>query len=97
MEELINQFRYLVGGYYGVSLMDEYDLKEYILKDIENYIRDFIDVNPIDDFNYKEEALLIKDNVSEKRKLQDALLVLNKMNGPMDLVFLIKKRLKKYK
>ncbi len=97
MEELINQFRYLVGGYYGVSLMDEYDLKEYMLKDIENYIRDFIDVNPIDNFNYKEEALLIKDNLSEKRKLQDALLVLNKMNGPMDLVFLIKKRLKKYK
>ena len=61
------------------------------------YIRDFIDVNPIDNFNYKEEALLIKDNLSEKRKLQDALLVLNKMNGPMDLVFLIKKRLKKYK
>ena len=97
MEELINQFRYLVGGYYGVSLMDEYDLKEYMLKDIENYIRDFIDVNPIDNFNYKEEALLINDNLSEKRKLQDALLVLNKMNGPMDLVFLIKKRLKKYK
>ena len=97
MEELINQFRYLVGGYYGVSLMDEYDLKEYMLKDIENYIRDFIDVNPIDNFDYKEEALLIKDNLSEKRKLQDALLVLNKMNGPMDLVFLIKKRLKKYK
>ncbi len=97
MEELINEYRYLVGGYYGVSLMDEYDLKEYMLKDIENYIRDFIDVNPIDNFNYKEEALLIKDNLSEKRKLQDALLVLNKMNGPMDLVFLIKKRLKKYK
>ncbi len=97
MEELINQYRYLVGGYYGVSLMDEYDLKEYILKDIENYIKDFIEVNPIDKFDYKEEALLIKDNLSEKRKLQDALLVINKMNGPMDLVFLIKKRLKKYK
>jgi len=97
MEELINQYRYLVGGYYGVSLMDEYDLKEYILKDIENYIKDFIEVNPIDKFDYKEEALLIKDNLSEKRKLQDALLVINKMKGPMDLVFLIKKRLKKYK
>ena len=97
MEELINQYRYLVGGYYGVSLMDEYDLKEYMLKDIENYIRDFIDVNPIDNFDYKKEAELIKDNVSEKIKLQDALLVLNKMNGPMDLVFLVKKKLKKYK
>jgi len=94
--ELENQFRYLVGGYYGVSLMDEYALKEYVLKDIENYIRDFIEINPIDNFNYKEEALIVKDTVSERVKLQDALLVLNKMNGPMDLVLLIKKKLKKY-
>ncbi len=94
--ELINQFRYLVGGYYGVSLVDEYPLKEYILNDIENYIRDFIEVNPIDNFDYKKEALEVKDKVSEKVKLQDALLVLNRINGPMDLVFMIKNKLKKY-
>lgn len=94
--ELEDQFRYLVGGYYGVSLMDEYPLKEFILKDIENYIRDFIEVNPIDNFDYKEEAQLVKENVSNKTKLQDALIVLNKINGPMDLVFLIKNRLKQY-
>ena len=95
MEELKDQFRYLVGGYYGVGLMDEYLLKEYILKDIENYIRDFIEVNPIDDFNYKEEAELLKE-LPDKVKLQDALLVLNRINGPMDLVFLVKNKLKKY-
>ena len=94
--ELEDQFRYLVGGYYGVSLMDEYSLKEYILKDIEEYIRNFIEVNPIDDFDYETEAKLIKDKVSERVKLQDALLVLNRINGPMDLVFMIKERLKKY-
>ena len=94
--ELENQFRYLVGGYYGISLMDEYNLKEYVLKDIENYIRDFIEINPIDNFNYRDEALKIKDMVSEKVKLQDSLLVLNKMKGSMDLVFLVKDRLKKY-
>lgn len=92
--ELENQFRYLVGGYFGVSFMDEYDLKEYVLKDIENYIRDFVEANPISNFNYKEEALKVKETVSERVKLQDALLVLNKMNGPMDLVILIKQRLK---
>ena len=92
--ELENQFRYLVGGYFGVSFMDEYDLKEYVLKDIENYIRDFVETNPISNFNYKEEALKVKETVSERVKLQDALLVLNKMNGPMDLVILIKQRLK---
>ena len=95
--ELENTFRYLVGGYYGVALMDEYPLKEYILKDIENYIRDFVDQNPIPDFLYQEEAMKVKDKTSDKRKLQDALLVLNKMNGPMDLVFLIKDKLKVYK
>ena len=95
--ELEDQFRYLVGGYYGVYLMDEYTLKEYILKDIEDYIRDFVKVNPIDNYNYEEEAKKIKENSSDKTKLQDALLVLNRMNGPMDLVFLIKKKLKKYK
>ena len=71
--ELENQFRYLVGGYYGVSLMDEYPLKEYMLKDIENYIRDFIEINPIDNFDYREEAKKVKETVSDKTKLQDAL------------------------
>ena len=95
--ELENTFRYLVGGYYGVSLMDEYPLKEYMLKDIENYIRDFVEQNPIPNFSYKEEAMKVKDKTSDKRKLQDALLVLNKIDGPMDLVFLIKDKLKIYK
>ena len=92
--ELEDRFRYLVGGYYGVSLMDSYPLKEYILKDIENYIRDFIEVNPIKDFNYRKEAEEVAEKVSEKTKLQDALLVLNLINGSMDLVFLVKERLK---
>ena len=52
--ELEDQFRYLVGGYYGVNLMDEYPLKEYILKDIENYVKDYVKENPIDNFNYLE-------------------------------------------
>ena len=95
--ELEDQFRYLVGGYYGVNLMDEYPLKEYVLKDIENYVKDFIKENPIDNFNYLEEHIKVKDTVSDKVKLQDALLVLNIIKGPMDLVFLIKERLKKYR
>jgi len=94
--ELENQFRYYVGGYYGVSLMDEYPLKEFMLKEIEEYIRDFIEINPIDHFDYREEAKKIKEKVSDKTKLQDALLLLNRMKAPMDLVFLIKERLKKY-
>lgn len=96
MEELIDQYRYLVGGYYGVYLMDEYALKEYVLKDIEDYIRSFVKVNPIDNFDYEKEAKEVKEKLSNKEKLQDALLVLNRIDGPMDLVFLIKNKLKKY-
>lgn len=95
--ELEDQFRYLVGGCYGVNLMDEYPLKEYILKDIENYIKDFIKQNPINNFNYYEEHIKVKETVSDRVKLQDALLVLNIIKGPIDLVFLIKEKLKKYR
>ena len=96
MEELENQFRYLVGGYFGVELMDGYPLKEFILKDIEEYIGNFVEVNPIPNYNYKEEALNVKNSISNKEKLQDALLVLNRIEGPIDLVLLIKQELKKY-
>lgn len=93
--DLKDQFKYLVGGYYGITYMDNYPLKEYVLKDIENYIKTFIEINPIDDFNYKEEAKQYEEELSEITKLQDSLLVLNKINAPMDLVLLVKERLKR--
>ena len=31
---LEDEYRYLVGAYYGIIEMDEYDLKVYILQDI---------------------------------------------------------------
>ena len=95
--ELKDQFRYLVGGYYGVTYMDEYPLKEFVLKDIENYIRDFIEINPIDDFDYKYEANLVLDNVSELVKLQDSLIVLNKIGADMELILLVKNKIKSMK
>ena len=93
--ELKDQFNYLVGGYYGITYMDEYPLKEYVLKDIENYIKDFIEINPIDNFNYKEEAIKYEEELTEITKLQDALLVLNKINASMELVLLVKERIKR--
>ena len=95
--ELEDQFRYLVGGYYGVNLMDEYPLKEYILKDIENYIKEYFKENPIENFDYYSEHIKVKETVSDRVKLQDALITLNIIKGPMDLVFLIKEKLKKYR
>ena len=37
-ETLIDQFKTYVGAYYGVNSMDEYDLKVYVLKEIEKEI-----------------------------------------------------------
>ena len=91
---LEDEFKYLVGGYYGVMEMDEYDLKVYVLKDIENYIRAFLEENPISNFDYKKEAETIKDTMALRTKLQDSLLVLYKIDASMDLVFMIKTRLK---
>ena len=79
---LEDEFKYLVGGYYGIMEMDEY------------YIRAFIEENPIPNFDYKKEAENIKDTMSLRTKLQDSLLVLYKINASMDLVFMVKARLK---
>lgn len=95
-ETLINEFKTYVGAYYGVNSMDEYDLKVYVLKEIEQDIKDFILVNDLD----KNECLLLAKEVEEKvplkTKLQDSLLILYKMNASMELIFMIKNKLKKY-
>ena len=88
-----DEYRILVSGYYGIYEMDEYVLKMYILNDIEKYIREFIIQYPILNFDYMAEAELINNNLSLKRKLQDALLVLNKIKAPMELVLLVRNRL----
>ncbi len=97
METLKDTFRYLVGGYYGVLELDSYELKEYVLKDIENYIISFIEKNKIADFNYQEEAEKVKEQLDLKTKLQDSLLVLYKIDAPMDLIWMIKQKLKEWK
>lgn len=88
-------FRYMVGAYYGISEMDEYDLKEYVLKDIEDYITQFFSENPINDFDYIEEAGEVEKNRDLKTKLQDSLVVLPKVNASTELILLVKARLKK--
>ena len=92
---LDDTFRYLVGAYYGICEMDEYDLKEYVLKDIEEYIRSFVKQNPIKNFNYKEEANRVMSDRELKTKLQDSLIVLPKVNASTELILLVKERLKR--
>jgi len=95
--ELIDQFKYQVGAYYGIQEMDEYDLKVYILKDIENYIKNFLEQNPIPNINYREEARKIEDEVPLITKLQDSLLILPKIDAPIELTLLVKKKIKEIK
>ena len=78
--------------------MDTYDLKEYVLKDIKDYIEEYIKQNPSSNFDMEKEIEKIKDETPLKTKLQDALIVLNEMdNAPIDLKLQISQRLKSLK
>jgi len=91
---LEDQYRILVGGYFGVREMDEHELRIFILKDIEDYIKDFIVMNPIPNFNYREEAEKVNISLSLKRKLQDTLRVLPMVEAPLEFVLLVQKRIR---
>ena len=94
MVEIEDAYRYMISGYFGVMEMDSYQLKEYILQDIKEYITEYMKQNPSSHFQLEEEVEKIKDTYSLKTKLQDALLVLNQMEKPpIDLIIQIKRRL----
>ena len=88
---LEDEFKLLVSGYYGISEIDEYNSKVYVLKELEDYIKDFIKEYPLSNYNYREVA------ESLENQLQDSLLVLNKIKGPLELVLLIRNRLNEMK
>lgn len=91
------QFRNLVSAYFGIENLDEYKNKEYILKDIKDYIIDFIEINEINDVNFDREVEYVKDNVSLIRNLQDSLLILPKVKADLELILMVKKRIKELK
>lgn len=95
--DLKDTYKYLVGAYYGIQEMDNYPLKEFVLKDIKDYIEQYIKENPIPDYDYEKERERINEELSLKTKLQDALLVLPKVNASIELVLLVKARLKEIK
>ena len=92
--DLLDVYKYLIGGYYGVSLIDEYDLKVYVLKDIEKYINDWLESNDLGDVNIEEINNEV-NNLDEVEKLQDAMLVLHQIDGPLDLILIINQRIMK--
>ena len=90
---LYDELNYLIGGYLGVRNMDSYSLKEYVLKDIENYIKDYMNTYLIDK-DFEELLRDVDSELSLTTKLQDALLVIPKVNAPLELTLLIERRLK---
>ena len=91
--KLDDTFRMLCSAYYGIREMDEYSLKEYVLKAISDYIKEFIKENPIDYIDYLEEAQKVEETWELKTKLQDCLIVLPKVYDNIDLILKIKDRL----
>ena len=94
MSELEKKYRTMFGAYFGVSLMDEYPLKEYILKDIKDYIDAYVENYPLDNFDYQEFKSNVDKEESDIVKLQDALRVGNDLNFPTELIHLIKEKIR---
>ena len=82
----------LYGAYLGIREMDEYESKEYVLQELNIYINDYIKT-----YNLKLDFEKINSDIENQdliRKLQDALIVLNMLNGHLDLILLIRSKLK---
>ena len=94
MNSLEDKYKMMFGGYLGMTLMDEYPLKEYILSDIEKYIKSYIENYPIDNFNYNEFMNQVDKEESDIVKLQDSLRIGNILDFPMELRYMIKDKIR---
>jgi len=92
-----DQFKLLVGSYYGIKYLDEYALKEYLLSDIKKLIKGFIEENKNSGLNFDELESTYEKELTKRTKLQDALIVLQNINGPLEAVLLIRSHLKEEK
>ena len=91
IEEENNHYKTILGAYYGVMLMDEYPLKAYILKNIENLRLNYLQNKNIPADLIKSEVV---NKVSKKTKLQDALYILNELDEDKELMHMIKRKIR---
>lgn len=91
-----DRFKYLVGGYFGIKSMDAYTRRLYILKEVENYIKQYVHSTK-EDVDYRQIAYEIEKTESLKEKLQDSLILLNEIDGPIELILMIKLKVKELK
>ena len=90
-EEEINHYKTIVGAYYGVILMDEYPLKAYVLKNLENLGNNYCQNKNI---NSEEIKKFVSQKVAKKVKLQDDLYILNELDEDKELLHLIKRKIR---
>ncbi len=90
-EEENNHYKTVLGAYYGVMLMDEYPLKAYILKNVENLRLNYLQNKNIPADLIKSEVV---NKVSKKTKLQDALYILNELDEDKELMHMIKRKIR---
>ena len=91
--EFDDPYKYMISGYYGIELLDEYKDKQYLLKDIREYINNYLEDNRVPNFNYEQLNREIESKNSEIDKLQDALILLNDMNAPMEVSIIIRQKI----
>lgn len=89
---LEDEYKLFVEAYHGIMLVNEYDLKEYALKKVEELIKNF--ENNYINVPYEKIKEHVKKNVNDRTKLQSALIVLNSIDYDMDLILIIKEKLK---
>ena len=71
--------------------MDEYPLKAYILKNIENLRLNYLQNKNISADLIKSEVV---NKVTKKTKLQDALYILNELDEDKELMHMIKRKIR---
>ena len=89
-----NELKMLYGAYLGISYMDNYKTKEYVLKEIDDEIKKYIDR-----FNmyYYEEVLAEAKKQSIITDLQDSLIIVKRLDAPLELTLLIKEKIRELK
>lgn len=71
--------------------MDEYPLKAYVLKNVENLGNNYCQNKNI---NSEEIKKFVSQKVAQKVKLQDALYILNELDEDKELLHLIKRKIR---
>ena len=96
MEDIINKYNMYISAYQAIEKLDEYPLKVYILAELKELIADYCKDNNLD-FCFQKKYDDQENKTDDITKLHDALFIINELNGPIDLIHLIEKKIKQQK